>query len=183
MSGGTQGPSGPVVLRQTSALLVPVALWLFCAGAVVDAVIEGTVGYTAHVVLLMGTIAFAAWMLLASPCLVVEVDGLRVVNPFRVHWVPFDALDSVLVRGLTTVVVRDQSGALRKVTSWNAPGHPRRSDSGVAPVADVIERSRAAWERRAGSRETSDSPVISWRWRPAVALVVLVLANIAVWFR
>jgi hypothetical protein len=182
MSAGTQGPSQPVVLRQTSALLVPVAVWVFCAGAVADAVIEGTTGYAVRVLVLMAAIAFAAWMLLASPCLVIEVEGLRVVNPVRVHWVPFGALDAVRVRGLTAVTVRTESGRLRTITSWNAPGQPRQLAGVAAPVAETIERSLAAWEARAGD-SAGAVLVTTWRWQSALALLALVGANIAIWFR
>ena len=99
-----------MVLRQSSTMFAPAALWLFCAVAVADAVIEGTAGFTVRVVALMSLLAYAAWMLLASPCLVVETDGLRIVNPLRVHWIPFGALDDVRVRGLTTFVAREEAG-------------------------------------------------------------------------
>lgn len=183
MSAGAAGPSQPVVLRQTGALLVPAAVWVFCTGAVLDAVIETSAGLALKVTVLMGTIAYAAWMLLFSPCLVVKYDGVRIVNPLRVHWIPYDALDDVLVRGLTTFVAREESGRLRSITSWNAPGQPRKYTLSTAPVAQVIERSRAAWERRIGAAATPGVLVTSWRRRPALALVLLVAANVAIWFR
>jgi hypothetical protein len=170
------------VLRQANTMLVPVAIWIFCVGAVVDGVIEGSGSYVAHVVLLMALIAFAAWMLLASPCLVVEREGLRIVNPLRVHRIPFAAIDAVRVRGLTSVTAH-AAGGLRTVTSWNAPGQPRRFAAETAPVAEVIERGRAAWESRAHGREEEGVLTTTWRWRPVAVLGVLLVANIAIWFR
>src|SRR3954464_8086845 len=107
MRAGTTGASSTLVLRATNTLLVPVAVWLFCVGAVIDAVVEGDLGFVVRAVVLMATLAFAAWMLLASPCLVVEADGVRIVNPLRVHWIPYAALVDVRVRGLTALVARD----------------------------------------------------------------------------
>jgi hypothetical protein len=182
MSTGTAGPAGPLVLRQSNTMLVPVAVWIFCVGAVVDAVVEGTGAYVVHVVLVMALIAFAAWMLLASPCLVVERDGLRIVNPLRVHRIPFAAIDAVRVRGLTSVTAR-AAGGLRTVTSWNAPGQPRRYAAEVAPIIEVIERARSAWESRARKREEEDVLTTTWRLRPALVLAALLVANIAIWFR
>jgi hypothetical protein len=172
-----------MVLRQSSTMFAPVALWLFCAVAVADAVIEGTAGFTVRVVALMSLLAYAAWMLLASPCLVVETDGLRIVNPLRVHWIPFGALDEVRVRGLTTFVAHEEAGGLRSVTSWNAPGQPRKYAAETPPVAGIIERARAAWESRSRGVTTTAVMVTSWRVRAALVLAALVTVNVAIWFR
>jgi hypothetical protein len=130
----------------------------------------------------MATIAFGAWVVLASPCLVVERDGLRIVNPFRVHWIPFGALDTVTVRGLTTVTARQESGGLRTVTSWNAPGQPRRY-AATAPVVEVVERSRSVWEQRQRGREAPAVLTTSWRFGPGLVLLTLLAADIAIWLR
>ena len=171
------------MLRQPYTMLAPVAVWVFCAGAVADAVIEGSPSYAARVVVLMAAVALAAWLLLASPCLVVEPDALRIVNPLRVHHVPFSAVDHVRVRGLTSVIVRQPSGVLRAVTSWNAPGQPRRPSASAPLVTEVFERTRATWESSVRGAPDPAPPVTTWRWRPALSLVVLVVANIAIWFR
>jgi hypothetical protein len=172
-----------MVLRQSSTMFAPAALWLFCAVAVADAVVEGTAGFIVRVVVLMSLLAYAAWMLLASPCLVVETDGLRVVNPVRVHWIPFGALDDVRVRGLTAFVARVEGGRLRSVTSWNAPGQPRKYAAETPLVAGIVERARSAWEGRTRGVTTAEVMITSWRGRAALVLVVLLAANIAIWFR
>jgi hypothetical protein len=182
MSAGAVGPSRPLVLRAKNTMLVPIAIWAFCFGAVADAVIEGSASFIVHVVVLMAGIAFLAWMALASPCLVVQVDGLRVVNPLRVHWMPYAALGEVRVRGLTTLTARTSTDEVRSVTSWNAPGQPRTHTLDTPSVAELIERSRSAWEHRAGAGETAGM-VTSWRLREIAVLAVLVVANIAIWFR
>ena len=183
MSTGTAGTARSLVLRQTGAVLVPAAVWLFCAVAVADAVIEGSAGYALRITVLMTTIAFAVWLVLASPCLVVEREGLRIVNPLRVHWIPFAALDAVRVGGMTTVTARHQSGRSRSITSWNAPGVPRRFTPSTAPVASVIETFRSSWESSAGAEGRAAVVETSLRWRLAMVLLALVAANIAIWLR
>src|SRR3954452_4176074 len=183
MRAGTTGDQPTLVLRAGNTWLVPVAVWVFCVGAVADAAIEGTWGFLVRVVVLMAAIAFAAWLLLASPCLVVEPEGLRVVNPLRVHWIPFAALVEVRVRGLTTFIGRQESGAPRRVTSWNAPGLPRQFVPETAPVVVAIEGARRTWEQRSGPGVGSAVMVTSWRWRGGAVLVVLLVANISIWFR
>lgn len=179
---GTVGTARPVVLRANGALLVPGVVWVFCFLAVVDSVVEGSLGLALRTTVLMSAIAFGAWMGLASPCLAVGHDGLRIVNPLRIHAIPFGALDSVRVRGLTVVTARVASGRLRSVTSWNAPGVPRRFTPATAPVATLIERFRSEWEHGSAARVTSVATA-SWRARPAMLLVVLLTVNIAVWWR
>lgn len=175
----------PVVLRQTGAILVPVAVWAFCLLGAVDAVVEGTTGYAVRVIVLLVTVAFGVWQVLASPCLVVEPDGLRIVNPLRTHWVPFAALDTVDVRGLTSVTARHASGRPRRITSWNAPGVPRLFTPTTPPVAVVVDRFRTTWERGAegavdGAAAATLSVETSWRGSVLV-LLALLGANIAIW--
>ncbi len=172
-----------MVLRQASAVVVPIAVWAFCGLAVVDAVVEGTPGYLARVAVVMAAIAFATWVVLASPCLVVEAEGVRIVNPLRVHWVPFGALDTVSVRGLTTVTPLPGAARARPITSWNAPGVPRRYTAETAPVATAVERARRAWEQRQRGEAQTALVSTTWRWRPALVLLLLVAVNIAIWLR
>ena len=183
MGTGTAGTARSLVLRQTGAVLVPAAVWLFCALAVADAVVEGSLGYALRITVLMTAIAFAVWLVLASPCLVVEREGLRIVNPLRVHWIPFAALETVRVRGMTSVTARHQSGRSRSITSWNAPGVPRRYTPSTAPVASLIESFRTSWEHSAGVGGAAAAVSTSWRWRPALVLLALGAANIAIWLR
>jgi hypothetical protein len=183
MSAGTAGTARSLVLRQTGAVLVPAAVWIFCVLAVADAVVEGSAGYALRITVLMTAIAFAVWLVLASPCLVVERDGLRIVNPLRVHRIPFAALDAVRVGGMTMVTARHASGRSRSITSWNAPGVPRRYTPSTAPVASVIESFRTSWESSAGPEGGAAVVATSWRWRPALVLLALVATNISIWLR
>jgi hypothetical protein len=183
MSTGADGAVRPVVFRQTSAVLVPVAVWFFCFLATADAVIEGTAGYAFRVAVLMSAISYAVWLVLASPSLLVGTDGVRVVNPFRTHWIPYAALDTVRVRGLVTLDVRRAPGRIGAVTSWNAPGLTRGQTTTASPVVDTVERLRGAWDRAHPGGDGAAIVGISWRWRPILGLVVLLTGNIAIWLR
>lgn len=170
-----------MVLRQSGTVMVPVLAWVVCVLAVADAVAETRPAYALKVTVLMGLVAHAAWMFLASPSLVVEPDGVRVVNPLRVHRIPFAVLGEVQVRGLTTLGYRDGAGRDRVVASWNAPGQPRRYGAPVPPVVEVVERFRAAWADRSGAEQRDDRASVVWRRVPLVVLSVLLLATITIW--
>ena len=182
MGTGTVGMARTVVLRQTGAVLIPVAVWALCVLALADAVVEGTPTFAVRVGVVASAVAWAVWVGLASPCMVVERAGLRIINPLRTHWVPYGALDEVRVRGLTSVTARHVSGRLRSITSWNAPGVPLRYTAAAPPVATVIEHFRSDWEQRS-TGDTEALATTSWRWRPALALLALVAASIAIWLR
>jgi hypothetical protein len=179
----TADGSRPVALRQSGAVLVPVTVWVFCAFVAVLSVIEdGSVTDSVRTFLVMASVAFLAWMFLSSPCLVIESDGLRVVNPLRSHWVPFAALDDVRVRGLTTLVVRTARGGRARITSWNGPGVPRAFTTAAPPVARAIEQRRDSWER-AGRVDPDATPLTTWRWRPLLGLLVVVVCQVTIWWQ
>ena len=174
--------SDRLVLRQRGAVLVPAAVWAFCALALLDAVLEGTPGFAARTAVLMTGIAYAAWLVLASPCLVVGRAGLRVVNPLRVHDVPFAALLDVRVRGLVSLVVRSDSARPHIVTSWNAPGVPRAGGLARGTVPATVDRTWSAWDREHGA-DPSARMTTAWRWRPILLLGLLVGLNVTIWWR
>ena len=129
-------------------------------------------------------VAFATWMFLASPCLVVERRGLRIVNPLRVHWIPFAVLEDVHVHGLTTVTLLDTSGRTRQITSWNAPGVPRRFEAVTPQSVTVIDSFRARWEaRRHDDDEQPLATSTSWRRQSLMILAALALLTITIWSR
>ena len=173
-----------MVLRQSGAVLVPVVVWVFCGLVVVLSLLEdGSVADTLRTAVVMGSVAFLAWMFLASPCLVVESGGVRVVNLLRAHWVPYDALDDVQVRGLTTLVVRTAGGGLARITSWNAPGVPRAFTTRLPPVAQAIEQRRGSWERAGRGVDPDAAPLTTWRWRPLAGLILVVVLQVTIWWQ
>jgi hypothetical protein len=179
----TSDASAPVALRQSGAVLVPVVVWVFCVLVTTLSVLDdGSLVESARTALVMASVAFLAWMFLSSPCLVIERDGLRVVNPLRSHWVPFDALDDVQVRGLTTLVVRTARGGRARVTSWNGPGLPRAFTTALPPVARAIEQRRTSWERR-GEADPGAAALTTWRWRPLLGLLVVVVVQVTIWWQ
>ncbi|MCW2868207.1 MAG: hypothetical protein JWR20_2395, partial [Marmoricola sp.] len=121
-------------------------------------------------------------------------DALRVVNPVRVHEVPYAALGDVDVRGLVVLSYRGEGDRPRRVTSWNAPGIPRRRPvRGVAgargraatpaptPVEQsastvTLDRFRDAWARAGGAaRDAGRTGTVAWRTRELGVLAALVV--------
>lgn len=141
--------SGPTVLRQAGvSRIAPIAVWVFCVVAGADAIIEGTAEFALRTVLALSTVALATWIVLASPHLAADAEGVTIVNPARVVRVPFGALVALRVGGLVTVVARFAGGRERTITSWNAPGvqrrrpTPRLSSRGDLGVTGVTSHSR-----------------------------------------
>ena len=181
-----------MVLRQSGAVLVPLAVWVVGAACVVDAVVEGSASYAVQTVLVVAAVSYLAWVGLFSPRLEVGTDALRVVNPLRVHEVPYAALETVDVRGLVVLAYRGEGDRTRRVTSWNAPGVPRRrlprgagGTRGRAlpappveqsPSTVTLERFRDAWARSGGAaRDAGRTGAAAWRSREAAVLVGLVV--------
>ncbi|MCW2818873.1 MAG: hypothetical protein JWR42_1660 [Marmoricola sp.] len=178
------------MLRQSGAVMVPLAVWLVGAACVVDAVVEGSPAYAVRTVVVVAAVSYLAWVGLFSPRLEVGPDAARVVNPLRVHEVPYAALEDVEVRGLVVLSYRGQGEELRRVTSWNAPGLPRRRPARGAvprgrsaapgpveqsPSTVTLERFRDAWARAGGAvRDVGRTGAVSWRTREAAVLLGLV---------
>jgi len=119
--------SGRTILKQSGiSRLVPIAVWIFCVLACADAIIEGTASFAVRTVMVLAAVSLATWIVLFSPCLAVDPEGITIINPTRVVKVPFGALIEVRVGGVASVLARFAGGRERKVTSWNAPGAKRR---------------------------------------------------------
>ncbi|MCW2560380.1 MAG: hypothetical protein JWP55_4344 [Mycobacterium sp.] len=115
------------VLKQSGmSRVVPIAVWATCVLASGDAIVEGTATFTLHTVMAMAAVALATWIVLFTPNLTVDAEGITINNPVRIVTVPFGALIDVRVGGAATVLARFAGGRERKVTSWNAPGIKRR---------------------------------------------------------
>ena len=191
---GMDAQPGSITLRHPQAVWVPIVVWVVCALAVVDAFVEGSIGYALRITLLVGTVAYIAYIGLARPSLQVDSEGLTIANVLHTNRIPFGALLDVRVGGLTSVVARAADAAERKITSWNAPGVPRRAprqgrgqqsapDPGRSEVESLIEKRWDAWkvENPRGSAESA----LSRHWNTsslAIAGALLVL-NIAIRLR
>lgn len=194
----------PITMRQSGlSRIAPIAVWIFCGLAAADALIEGTTGFAVRTALILAAVAYAAWLVLASPHLSVDPGGVTILNPARVVRVPFGALVDVRVGGLASVVARVAGDRLKTVTSWNAPGaarsRPRRpvrgGARGSAPTADTLEvahraevllavdRFRTPWEREHPSGDPWATATTTWRWREWAVLAALVIVNVAIRLR
>lgn len=195
-----------MILRHTQAVWVPIVIWLFCAFALGDAIVEGSTGYALRMALLTFAIAAMAYAVLARPALKLDDAGITVVNVARTHRIPFGTLEDVRVGGLTALVVHTSTGD-RKITSWNAPGVKRRRIAPRRPglLGDALQAERVQelrqkaieekqierlirnrWEswRSLNAGSTTDD-VVSSRWNTSIGVIVLglVVTNIAIWLR
>ena len=174
---------GSISLRHSSALWVPAVIWLFCLFAVVDAIAEGTPGFAVKVGLLVAGIALVVYVVLAKPALILDNEGITVVNVLRTHRVPFGALVDVRVRGLTSIVARTADGGQQSITSWNAPGVKRLPTSGESDVERAIRNRWEKWERSPHPDGPLESLKSSWNNREGITVFLIVLANIAIRLR
>ncbi len=155
--------SGRVILKQTGlSRVVPIAVWVFCVLASGDAIVEGTLSFAVQTVAVMAAVALATWLLLFSPHLAVDADGVTIVNPLRVVRVPFGALIELKVGAVVSIVARVAEGRDRKITSWNAPGSARRRPArrvggiGGSGAAGMMPNSAAGGDPRAWSQPRTE---------------------------
>ncbi len=179
-----------VTLRHSQAVWIPIVVWAVCALAVGDAVIEGTPGYAVRVAVLVAAIAYVVYVTLARPSLEVDGDGVTIVNVMHTNRIPFGALEDVRVGGLASVFARTAGGGTRKITSWNAPGVPRRlpqqgdtNATGESETEQVIRGRWDAWKVAHPDDPGRDVLVRRWNSRELGVAVALIVLNIAIRLR
>jgi hypothetical protein len=206
--------SGRKIFKQTGlSQAVPIAVWVFCVLACADAIIEGTTSFAVQTIAVLAAVALAIWIILFSPNLGVDAEGITMINPVRVVHVPFGALIEVKVGAAVSVLAKYAGDRERKIVSWNAPGVPRRQPirnvggiggpgaSGMvtgrnalpvpppsrkdhgSAVAITIEGFRAQWEQAHPGGDSTAVATISVRWREWAVLGLLVLLNVAIRLR
>ena len=183
--------TGRESLYSTPTRVLAVVAWAFCALFAVNLLMTGTAASIWHFLPWLLLAAWAVFVLLWRPRLVVHPDGLTVVNILRDHDVPFARLTAVRV---TQTVILDTSEG--RIPSWGAPGvgklGPRRlpggkgsgrADFAVPPTQLGVDAAWDAWETRnsAGAPAAArDEPAVTHRWNVPAAVVGLVLAVLAV---
>ena len=180
----------PITLRHSQAVWVPIVVWAMCALAVGDAFIEGTLGYALRIVVLVAAVAYVVYIALARPSLEVDADGITITNVLHTNRIPFGALTDLRVGGLTSAFARTAEGAERKITSWNAPGVPRRlpqqanaHPTGESQVERVVNE---RWDRwKVANPQDSGQSVLIRRWnsRELAIAGALIVLNIAIRLR
>jgi hypothetical protein len=202
------------ILKQTGlSRVVPIAVWVFCVLACADAIIEGTASFAVRTIVALAAVALAVWIILFSPNLGVDAEGITMVNPVRVVRVPFGALIEVKVGAAVSVLARYAGGRERKITSWNAPGvsrrRPVRQVGGIggpgaagmmtsrnslpvpplrpkdqgSQVAIAVDGARAHWDQMHPEGDSAAVATISTRWREWVLLALLIGLNVAIRLR
>lgn len=178
-----------VTLRQSQAIWIPIVVWVVCALAVGDAIVEGTPGYTIRVVALVAAIAYIVYICLARPSLMVDGEGITISNVVHTNRIPFGALTDIRVGGLTSVVARTADGRERKVTSWNAPGVSRRpprageQPSSESEVEHFLRNRWDAWKLKNPQDSVHPALVRGWNWRELIIATALITLNIAIRLR
>ncbi|AIY03417.1 hypothetical protein ART_3818 [Arthrobacter sp. PAMC 25486] len=151
--------NAPAAPRTTAVYSAPtrvlaVAAWAFCAFFTVNLLMTGS---PASIWAFLPWLLLTAWgvhVLLWRPRLLINQDGVRVVNILREHTVPFSELTALRV--LHTVSFDTSAGL---IPSWGAPGSGRlgpkmqSTPDGSRTVAAlphsqiVVQSAWDAWER------------------------------------
>ena len=172
-------PTEPSVLVRTpSGTWLPILVWAMAAWMAVDAVWRaGLAGLRYWPVLAL--IAWAAYLLLWAPRVLVGSDGVRVVNLLRDYRLPYSAITDIETGWTVRIDYRD-ADQVRRVYCWNAPPvRPQRRPTaagGVRPVSglhDGITELRRRWT----DTPLGEAPAeVRWRWPHWLVLAALVVA-------
>jgi hypothetical protein len=194
---------GSVTVRSGGNVVVAIAVWLFCAVALVDGILRGTPGYIVHVTLVVAAVSLAGWIVFFRPRLIVADEGLTMINLVRTYHIPFGSLQSWKVGGTMQAEFRLEGDRIQKATSWGAPGVRRQRPAlsavmgrnrgpiptpGTAGMANAdlrsvtelaVEHREREWQRAHPHGEETVARR-TWNWLPVALLVVLILARVAV---
>ncbi|GAB3569875.1 hypothetical protein [Spelaeicoccus albus] len=137
----------PVVLKQAGGYWIPLVGWAFCAYLLIDALVRGAwhvVGVGAPWLLLIAAVLYA---LLWRPALIVGTGTATIRNPFVSYELPFADIVDVRIGPTVSVQLRDGGGRVYRLTSWNAPGTPkRRSKDDAQPDSQLLADRWNAYE-------------------------------------
>ena len=157
-------PTSAWTFRTRSSVPVTVAVALIAAGfAAAQWYSGGPAAFAAAAPLALAT-AFAGWVVFYKPCVRVDDEGVRVVNPLVRYDVPWPALIEVRTRYAATFVTPH-----RTVQAFAAPG-PGRHAAIVATSADVRGMTVDARKVAVGLGDIPTSPsgqvatVVRGRW-------------------
>ncbi|GAA4655871.1 PH domain-containing protein [Arthrobacter cryoconiti] len=198
---GSSGGHGSLSLYSIPTRALAVTAWVFCAFFASNLLLTGTAAAIWHFLPSLLVAAWALYVLLWRPRLLVTNDGLTVVNILREHRIPFSALKSIRVG--QNVALETTDG---RIGSWGAPSAgklgPRREAGSrgipgtpaLSPTQAGIQRAWDAWEQREGDTLKPELTGVSGdgsavagltfavesRWSVAVAVVSLVLLLLCV---
>lgn len=180
-------------LYSTGTRVLASAAWAFCAFFALNLLLTGTAASVWHFLPSLALAAWAVFLLLWRPRLMVGADGLTVVNILRSHRIPFGALQAVRVAQSVSL-----DTTAKRIPSWGAPGvgrlgprlggRPGGSNRlpATAHTQAAIEAAWNAWERaeKDGAEKDSAAGVasagdaaqtVATRWDVGNGVVSLVL--------
>ena len=201
-------PQPPPRDRQEFRGAGSVVLWwawlVFAVASLVALAVEGRDHSAAVAAILVVAITGVAYGCALWPRIVADENGISVLNPLRVHTVPWAAVTKVDMVNAVRVHAAPAPGTRRGkvIYSWAVQSSARsrlRSESsarraqrgGMPPQArEALGRSQAEFiaeqlaERTARERQRAVSAPgavqVNWSWRPMAAMVLPVLALIIV---
>jgi hypothetical protein len=196
-----------VVLRSRSSLVIFAVFALVGAGLTIDAIVRGALVFVVAALPWIIAAVWAAYVVLARPCIILRPDGVTVINVLRRHDLPWSAVDHVTSR--YQLAFRLRNG--RRIVSWGAPtagldqasisgsvGPFRtqeaqemrtsgvRSGIGRAPLSrpsvhTIIESARDRWEASESDSPMGDTPAAprsTWEWWTVAVTAAIAIACI-----
>ncbi|RAN70796.1 hypothetical protein B5P43_34720 [Bacillus sp. SRB_336] len=186
-------------LYSTGTRVLASVAWAFCAFFALNLLLTGTAASVWHFLPSLVLAAWAVFLLLWRPRLMVGADGLTVVNILRSHRIPFGALKAVRVAQSVSLDTTS-----KRIPSWGAPGSGRLGPRlggrpggsnrlpATAHTQAAIEAAWNAWEqaekdsaekrdsaekdRADGVPSAGDAPqAVATRWDVGHGVVSLVL--------
>ena len=137
--GNSPDGSDDFTLRSVSGVVFTVVASAGSLFLLVDSAVRGYPGEALRTLPALAAVCWFFYLLFARPSLTLSHDGVKVVNPLRLHAIPWPAVETIRPRPIVTVVLT-QGG---KITSWGAPSkgvaksiaRERAEDDGRIPTA------------------------------------------------
>lgn len=151
--------------KEPSSRVVSLVVWAGSAVAVGWLLLAGKTGAAVAATPWLAALSLLVYLTQWRPRLLVDADGLDVVNGLRRHRIPFAAVDDIEVRHSVTV-----TAAGKKYVSWGAPTPPSAFAAGFDHARDLKQRPFGILpsnERMSQSEPASGRDAIVRAWQDA----------------
>ncbi len=118
---GTHDHGGDITLRPYSAIVLSIVVWVLAAGFGIDAVMRRFDVETLKSLSLLILMSAGTYAVLWAPRIIVRDDCVTMRNVFRVHEIPFAAIDAIRIVAMVRIEARGKDGRPRTYSAWNAP--------------------------------------------------------------